>query len=62
MEGFIESLAARARELDDADMLQSAEELRAAADAFDLYALSACLDRLRSPVESAAGSNGSTPP
>ncbi|MCB1826140.1 MAG: response regulator, partial [Candidatus Competibacteraceae bacterium] len=54
IEGFIELLSARARELDDVDLRRIAEELREAADAFDLPALGAGLDRLGNPSERAA--------
>ncbi len=59
IEGFIELLSARARELDDVDLRRIAEELREAAEAFDLPALGACLDRLGNPAERAAMSDRS---
>jgi anti-sigma regulatory factor (Ser/Thr protein kinase) len=61
IEGFIESLSAHAREMDDEDLLRSVEELREATEAFDLPALSACLDALRNPADRAAGRTGSAP-
>lgn len=54
IEDFIELLSARARELDDGDLRGIAEELREAADTFDLPALGAGLDRLGNPSERAA--------
>lgn len=59
IEDFIELLSARARELDDVELPQVAEELREAANAFDLPALGARLDRLKNPAERAAPSERS---
>lgn len=59
IEGFVESLSVRARELDDADLLRAAAKLREATDAFDLPALDARLYALRESVERPAGPTGS---
>jgi len=61
IECFVESLSARARELDDEGLLRAAAELHEAADVFDLPLLSARLNALRESAERPADAAGSTP-